>query len=470
MIIETSGLVCYNASMKILNFVSVSLCRLSRFAIRKLGRGGTDLPGRIALKVNPNILREMSKGVKTIIVTGTNGKTTTSRMIEQCLKDSGKSYVANKSGANLFSGITADFAQNCTLTGKCKREYAVIECDEAAFKTVSLHTDPYCVVVTNVFSDQLDRYGDILSTLESIKIGCKNSKNAVLCLNADCSLTSSIAAEVENRCVFYGINCEVYKTRVQEISDAPNCLRCGHEYEYGHVTFGHLGSWSCPECGYRRPDPDVAVTSVLVSDTAHTSVEVNVSGETRQVNICLPGAYNIYNAAASIAVGHACGLEPSVVDAAMENFECGFGRMEKLDIPDTDIRMILIKNTAGCNQVLNFLTDMTEPSLFVIGLNDRVNDGRDISWIEDVNFECLAEMGDMLTGLYVTGIRADDMAARLKKAGIEDSKLKVFYEYDELIDAIVSADTPVNIMPNYTCMMDLRGRIAKRFNLKSFWE
>ena len=120
--------------MKILNFISVSLCRLSRFAIRKLGRGGTDLPGRIALKVNPNILREMSKGVKTIIVTGTNGKTTTSRMIEQCLKDSGKSYLANKSGANLFSGITADFAQNCSLTGKCKREYAVIECDEAAFK------------------------------------------------------------------------------------------------------------------------------------------------------------------------------------------------------------------------------------------------------------------------------------------------------------------------------------------------
>lgn len=470
MIIETSDWMCYNLSMKILNFISVSLCRLSRFAIRKLGRGGTDLPGRIALKVNPNILREMSKGVKTIIVTGTNGKTTTSRMIEQCLKDSGKSYLANKSGANLFSGITAVFAQNCSLTGKCKREYAVIECDEAAFKTVSLHTDPYCVVVTNVFSDQLDRYGNILATLENIKIGCSNSKNAILCLNADCSLTTSIAAEVENRCVFFGIDCEVYKTRVHEVSDAPNCLRCGHEYEYGHVTFGHLGSWGCPECGYRRPDPDIAVKSVLVSDSSHSSVEMNVAGEMRQVSICLPGAYNIYNAAAAFAVGHACELSADAVGAAMESFECGFGRMEKFDIPDTDIRMILIKNTAGCNQVLNFLTDMTEPSLFVIGLNDRVNDGRDISWINDVNFECLAEMGDLLTGIYVTGIRADDMALRLKNAGIKEDKMKVFYDYDELIDAIVSADTPVNIMPNYTCMMDLRGRIAKRFKLKSFWE
>ncbi len=456
--------------MIILNFISILLCRLSRFAIRLLGRGGTDLPGRIALKVNPNILREMSKGVKIIIVTGTNGKTTTSRMIEQCLKDSGKSYVANKSGANLFSGITADFAQNCSLSGKCKCEYAVIECDEAAFKTVSLHTDPYCVVVTNVFRDQLDRYGEVTATLENIKIGCKNSKNAILCLNADCSLTSSIAAEVENRCVFYGIDCEVYKTRVQEVSDAPYCLRCQSEYTYGHVTFGHLGSWSCPNCGYRRPDPDVAVTGVIASDNNHSSVEMNVFYETRQVNICLPGAYNIYNAAAAVTAMHVCGFDDNVVTAALESFECGFGRMEKLDIPDTDIRMILIKNPAGCNQVLNFLTDMSEPSLFVIGLNDKVNDGRDISWIWDVDFERLAEMGDMLTGMYVSGIRADDMALRLKYAGVEESKMKVFYDYDELIDAIIAADTPVYIMPNYTSMMDLRGKIAKRFNLKSFWE
>lgn len=456
--------------MKIRNFLSIAACRFSRTVIRKLGRGGTNIPGMIALKLDPNILKKMSKGVKTIIVTGTNGKTTTSRMVEQCLIDAGKTYVANRSGANLLQGITADFADNCTLFGKCKKEYAIIECDEAAFKQVSLHTDPICIIVTNVFRDQLDRYGEVTTTLESIKIGCKNSKNAVLCLNADCSLTASIAAEVSNKCLFYGVNTEVYKTRVNEISDAPYCLRCKSEYAYDYVTFGHLGGWYCPVCGYRRPDPEVAVNEVILSDNRQSVVKMDVFCQDYEIAINLPGAYNIYNAAATVTAMHAVGFDDSIAVGALGRFQCGFGRMEKLDIPNNDIRMILIKNPAGCNQVLNFLTDMDEPSLFVIGLNDRVNDGKDVSWIWDVDFERLADMGDILTSIYVTGVRADDMALRLKYAGIPQEKLKVFYDYDQLIDAIIDKGMPVYIMPNYTSMLDLREKIAHRFGLKEFWE
>ena len=184
--------------MKIRVMLSVLACKFSRFALRLLGRGGTDFPGRVALKLCPNVLGHLAKNVTTIIVTGTNGKTTTARMIEQALADSGISYFANKSGANLLSGVTAEFAMHSSMTGKCKYEYAVIEADEAAFKMIGKLVDPKVVVVTNVFSDQLDRYGDIGQTLENIRIGISNSKRAVLCLNADDSLSGSLAEGVDN--------------------------------------------------------------------------------------------------------------------------------------------------------------------------------------------------------------------------------------------------------------------------------
>ena len=208
--------------MKLRTILAVAACKLSRRMIRLLGRGGTDLPGRIALKIDPNLLGTLAKGVATLIVTGTNGKTTTSRMIEQSWRAAGISFFANKTGANLLSGVTAEFAVNSTLTGRCRYTHALIESDEAAFKAISRYVDAKGVVVTNVFRDQLDRYGEVTHTLENILIGIRNSKNAVLALNADDSLCTSIADQVENRVIFYGVNTPIYATRVEELSDA--CL------------------------------------------------------------------------------------------------------------------------------------------------------------------------------------------------------------------------------------------------------
>jgi UDP-N-acetylmuramyl tripeptide synthase len=170
---------------KIKVFFAVLACKLARTAIRLLGRGGTDFPGRLALKICPDLLGELAKTVTTVIVTGTNGKTTTSRMIEQAFIDAGISYFANKTGANLISGITAEFAVHSTAGGKCRFPYAVIESDEAAFKQVGRLVNPKAVVVTNVFRDQLDRYGEVTHTLNNIRIGLQGCKNAVVCLNAD---------------------------------------------------------------------------------------------------------------------------------------------------------------------------------------------------------------------------------------------------------------------------------------------
>ncbi len=455
---------------KIRIFLALIACRLCRGLIRLLGRGGTDLPGRVALKICPDLLGVLAKTVTVVIVTGTNGKTTTSRMIEQAFIDAGISYFANKTGANLISGITAEFAMHSTLSGKCRHTHAVIESDEAAFKLVSKYIQPKAVLVTNVFRDQLDRYGEVTHTLNNIRIGLSNCKDATVCLNADDSLSASLASELPNRIVFYGVNVPIYKTRVDEVSDAPYCIRCKSEYVYDFVTYGHLGGYRCPKCGYQRPTPEVAVTELLHADTEHSEIVIELDGKRFDTNVNLPGGYNIYNAVSAMAAGKALELDPDLVCKSLSQFSCGFGRMEKFDIDGHSLRMILIKNPAGCNQVLNFLTDATEPFLFVACLNDRAFDGRDISWIWDVDFEKLTDMGDLLTGVYVSGVRADDMATRFKYAGIPQEKLRIIKDYSELCKACLEQDKPVFIMPTYTAMLDLRATISKNYGFKNFWE
>lgn len=417
-----------------------------------------------------NVLGELSKGVSCVIVTGTNGKTTSARMIEQVLIDAGVSYFTNKSGANLITGITAEFATNATVTGRPRKDYALIECDEAAFKEVSQLVDAKAVVVTNVFRDQLDRYGEVTHTLNNIKIGISHSPKATLCLNADDSLIASIADEVKNPVIFYGVDTPIYKNRVEEVSDAPYCIKCKHEYIYDYVTYGHLGGYRCPVCGYHRPTPDISVSRVISTDTDKSVVDLTEGGKTWQTTVNLPGGYNIYNACGTAAVGRALGFDMDLIVGALGHFAGGFGRMEKFTIEGTDVRMILVKNPAGCNQVLNFVTNVTEPSVFVVCLNDRDADGTDVSWIWDVDFEQIAEMGDRLDGLYLSGVRAEDMALRFKYAGVPEEKMKVIKDYETLMHTCTAQDKPVYIMPTYTAMLDLRVKVSKMYGFSNFWE
>ena len=460
-------------------FLGVAAGKLSRHIMRLLGKGASTLPGKIGLSFCPDLLAHLAKDVRCIVITGTNGKTTTSRMIEQTLIDSNASYFCNKSGANMMNGITTEFIMNSSLGGKAKKDFALIECDEAAFKYVSKQVDAECVVATNVFRDQLDRYGEITHTLNNIKIGLQNSVNATVCLNADCSLTASLKDEIDNPIVMYGVNLPIYKEHIKESSDAPYCIHCKHEYEYEYITFGHLGKYYCPNCGYSRPDPDIAVTDIYVSDADHSEIGITFetgvmdkteAGSKYHASVNLPGGYNIYNAVSAVTAASVMGFDAKTSIDALSTFECGFGRMEKFMLDDTETRMILIKNPAGCNQVLNFLSNINEKTLFVVCLNDNYADGTDISWIWDVDFESLQRIEDNLTGVLVSGIRADEMAMRFKYAGIPEEKIKVIKDYEKLIDEFTSQDAPVYIMPTYTAMMDLRAIVSKRFGYKNFWE
>ncbi len=436
--------------------------------LRIFGRGGTSLPGKIALKIYPNILKELSSGISSIVVTGTNGKTTTSRIISTILDDANYTFISNKSGANLISGITTVFIENQHKDYK----YALLEIDEAAFKTVSKHIDVRYLLITNLFRDQLDRYGEISHTLANIVEGISNCPLAVICINADCSLLSSIGRQVKNKIIYYGID-QPFPTTDYSLSDAPYCFFCKTKYEYSYKTFGHLGGFSCPNCGYSRISPNIAVTTLQEMNEKHSVVEMTVDNLKIKTTINLPGEYNIYNGISAFSIGYTLGIDNKTLTHSLATFKGGFGRMENMSLNGVDTHIILVKNPAGLNSVINYLSTLSKPFVLTLILNDQFADGTDVSWIWDVLFENLQSNISMISHIYISGIRKYDMALRLKYALLPENKITICTTTKELIKTISNPLLIPNtsyILPTYTAMFDLRASLGKQFKLKEFWK
>lgn len=456
--------------MRIRVMCAVAVCKLLRLVSRILHKGGTAMPGRYALKICPELLSIVSANVQTVAVTGTNGKTTSARIIEEAFEKEGKSWFSNRSGANLISGITTEFVLNSSLSGRCRKDYAVIECDEGAAKQVFPQVKPKVVMVTNLFSDQLDRYGDVTYTLDNIRQALSGSPDTVMVLNADCSLTASLAGDLPNKAVFYGINKGAAPSREQaELADAKHCIRCGTRYEYDYINYGHLGGFACPKCGYSRPKPHYAITDVTAQRMDSSSVMLDVKGESRAAEVNLPAMYNIYNALGSLAAIAEMGLGLDAAIRAIGSFKCGFGRMERFELGRQGSRMMLVKNPAGCNQVIEFLENIDESFVLAIALNDRTGDGKDISWVWDADFEKLSAMGGRLEKVFACGDRAWDMALRLKYAGVPTEKIEVQQDYAALVEWLEGQDKPAFLMPTYSAMMDMREAIVRRIGGDDFW-
>ncbi|MBQ5405168.1 MAG: DUF1727 domain-containing protein [Oscillospiraceae bacterium] len=456
--------------MTIRAFFAILLCKLLRFVSRVLHRGGTAMPGRYALKLCPNLLERLAKQVKTVAITGTNGKTTSARMIEEAFREQGLSYLTNRSGANLIDGITTEFVMNSSLLGRVKKDYAVIECDEAAARKVFPRLRPQVVVVTNLFRDQLDRYGEVTHTLENIREALRGAPEAKLCLNADCSLTASLAGDLPNPVRWFGVEQGAAPSRAKpEISDATHCIRCKTEYEYDYISYGHLGGFRCPKCGYRRHSADCAVTDIVEQRPDGSELVMNVRGEKLLVTVNLPAMYNIYNAAGAVAAVTEMGFPAQAAAEALRSFRCGFGRMERFDLAG-GTRMMLVKNPAGCNQVIEYLQNFKEKFVLVICLNDRAADGRDVSWIWDADFEDLSALAGRLTQVIVSGDRAEDMRVRIKYAGVDDAFIRVERDYETLVRELEKETRPVCMMPTYTAMLELRQTVIRHCGGEDFWE
>ena len=451
--------------------LAIIICKLLRNLSRLLNRGGTAMPGKYAKMICPDLLSVLSGSVTTVAVTGTNGKTTCSRMIEEAFSEAGYNYFANRSGANLMSGIITEFVMNCSVTGKIKKEFAVIECDEAAARTVFGQLQPKVIVVTNLFRDQLDRYGEITHTLSNIREGILSVPSASLCLNADCSLTSSLAdTGIPNPVFWFGIDESAGISSARSaLSDALHCIHCKAEYEYDYHTYAHLGGFRCPNCGYSRHKPDFAVTKTICMDEYHSEVRIHTPYGESDMTVNLPASYNLYNAAAAVCASETAGIRQEICLDALSRFSCGFGRMESFHIGG-GARMILVKNPAGCSQALEFLSNVQEPFILVVCLNDRDADGTDISWIWDADFELLLSSADRIRKLYISGDRAFDMRLRLKYAGIPTDRMEIKSTPEQLTDALTQETLPIYILPTYTAMLELREMIVRRCGGAKFWE
>lgn len=427
--------------------------------LRLFNFGATSLPGALALKICPDILGYAAKNVDIIAVTGTNGKTTSARIIERALQNAGRSVCANRSGANLMPGITAELIMNKSLFGSIRCESAVIECDEAACRLVLGKLRPHVLLVTNLFRDQLDRYGTVTYPRDCIAAGLRDTPETIAVINADCPMAASVSRLCQNKTVYYGLG-EHKKTSVGSGED-DTCPVCGKRLGYKGLSYANLGVFSC-SCGFARSKPDVSAESVFPDG----SFVLRADSDKTVCAPALPGLYNVYNSVGAVAAAVACGVPLKQAADAAQDFDCGFGRMESFPLGKRGARMILIKNAAAADQTLNEVCRAPGETTLVLAVNDRTADGTDISWLDEADFGVLARRGKIMRA-YVCGDRAEAAEKRLKRENIPCQSCG---NYDKLIESLRDEDNFIFILPTYTAMLELRAKLVRRLGGKNFWE
>ncbi|MCC9293297.1 Mur ligase family protein [Clostridium sp. WLY-B-L2] len=449
--------------MNIKSFFSIVISKAIIKLSKILFKGGSNFPGKVALKLDKNILKVICKNYKVILITGTNGKTTTTSMIYNILKDAGKRVITNSTGANMITGIVSCFVENYSFKKCCETSYAVIECDEANVSFFTDYITPEIIAVTNLFRDQLDRYGEVYTTLNKILQGIKKAPLSNLVLNGDESLLGDL--NLPNRTIYYGFNCSPTGNRKVDVNaDAKFCKKCKSPYEYNFITYSHLGDYYCKNCGYKRPNLDYILEKIEIQTPEKSLVVIN--GEKYYIN--QPGVYNIYNALCAYSVTRICGISTSHIYNSFKEQQSAFGRQESINIGTKEVKIILVKNPAGYDQAINTISLDNNTFNLAILLNDNYADGRDVSWIWDVNFEKLSSLN--IDKIMISGIRLYDMAVRLKIAGLPEKNFVICKTYEKLVEEIKSckSDT-VYILATYTAMIDLRKFLNSKGYIKKLW-
>ncbi len=449
----------------------LTAARAAGLASRASGRGGgTTLPGRLLLRLEPDALSllgaKLDRG--TTIVSATNGKTTTAAMIAAILEAEGRAPVHNRAGSNMTWGVATALLEQDGREG-------LFEVDEAWLPAVAAQLDPETIVLGNLFRDQLDRYGEMEAlAAEWAKTVEARAGRTRFVLNADdptiADLGRDAAGEPREGVTYFGVeDGSQALPELQHAFDAKHCRRCGHPYAYERAFVGHLGHYSCPGCGARRPEPAVAATEIELLGMEGSRVTARTPRGEIALELPLPGLYNVYNALAAVAAAIELGVERERIAPALQGMKAAFGRVETIDVAGTALSILLIKNPAGANEVLRTLRLEAggEGLDLWIGLNDRIADGRDVSWIWDADFELL---DGAVRRVVCAGTRAAEMALRLKYAGWPPEAIEVEPEVEPSLDrALAGSGDRLFALPTYTALLELHRLLAGRGLAEEFW-
>jgi lipid II isoglutaminyl synthase (glutamine-hydrolysing) len=438
---------------------------------RATGRGGgTSLPGKVLTRVEPHAIERLAGRLSrgSVVISATNGKTTTAAMVSTVLERAGTRLVHNRAGANMVGGVAAALAAAARRGGReLTGDLGLFEVDEFWLAPVVEELEPRAILLANLFRDQLDRYGELDTIADRwAELVSRRGAQSALVLNADDPLVADLGRATG--ALYFGVEDDsLALPELQHASDSKHCRRCGHAYVYETVYLAHLGRYHCPNCGQRRPEPAVVARDVELNGIRSAAFTLVHGGESHRVELPLPGLYNVYNALGAAALCRALEVSLADVAAGLAAVAPAFGRAETLDLGGRPTSILLVKNPAGANEVLRTLT-LEGLQLDVFGvLNDRTADGRDVSWVWDADWEVLAPSVRRMT---CSGTRAAELALRMKYAGVDPERLRVVEDLEDGLDAALNdGDGPLFALPTYTALLELRELLARRGHAKEYW-
>lgn len=439
--------------MKVRKIAAIWAAKAAGFACKKMGRQGVTWAGKIALKLYPAILTELAAEVreKIFVVCGTNGKTTTNNMLCAAIEAEGKKVVCNHTGSNMLNGVVAAFVLSAGLDGHLNADYGCIEVDEASTRHIFPQIKPNYMILTNLFRDQLDRYGEIDITMKILDEMMKKMPDMKIIVNGDDALSAYLAMECGNPYVCYGISQPVMKNETNEIREGRFCKRCGAKLEYRFYHYSQLGDYRCPQCGFSRPKLDFDAEDVQVGD------QLSFRVEDQHIVANYKGFYNVYNILAAYAGIRTAGFDGSHFNEMLKKFNPENGRMEQFRIKGTSVVLNLAKNPAGFNQNISAVMQDPLPKDILIAINDNAQDGIDISWLWDVDFDRFRE--NSIKSITVSGIRCQDMRLRLKYVDIP-SRLES--DVEKAIRSYIGKGTGnLYVLVNYTALYSTHNILKK---------
>jgi UDP-N-acetylmuramyl tripeptide synthase len=467
----------------------LALARTVAALSRLRGGGATSAPGKVLLSLEPDAIGALGARLArgSALVSATNGKTTTTAMAAEIFEHAGIALVHNAEGANMAGGVATALLAAAHGRGAIDGELGLFEVDELWLDAVARQLQPRTILLGNLFRDQLDRFGELETIAERWAADLQTQQ---LVLNADDPLIADLGRE-RSETLYFGVEDDTLALPgMAHAADAKHCRRCGAPYVFEAIYLGHLGHYHCPSCGQRRPEPSVRASEVVLEGVRAARFKLSTPQGEADVRLALPGLYNVYNALAAAALATAHEIPLASILAGLQQAKAAFGRAETVTLSPTrgtngnakgaatgknaaaprELRILLVKNPAGANEVLRTLA--LEPGEHdVLGvLNDRIADGRDVSWIWDADFELLA---GRIRRFTCSGSRAGELAVRLKYAGIEPQRIRVQPELARALDEAAAdrpdAHAPLYALPTYTAMLALRALLVSRGEASSSW-